>query len=199
MSANSRHVCAFLANFLPEFRRRFTNANYSPRDCRSEPGKEHTLSATASPLASIIAVDLWELTAREHIRDCLANYNWAGDAARIDELAETFCAEGELEIRGQTQVVGRAAIVAMLSGVASTPVPPTPGARRIVRHNVANIRFVTVTPDRAEVSSYFTVFTEIGLDHYGRYRDTLVPVDGDWLIQHRFVSTDWAAPNSTMA
>ena len=43
------------------------------------------------------------------------------------------------------------------------------------------------------------VITEIGLDHYGRYRDLFVPVGDEWLIRHRFVSTDWAAPNSTMA
>jgi hypothetical protein len=69
-----------------------------------------------------------------------------------------------------------------------------------VRHVLANIRFVEITPERALVSSYFTVFTEIGLDHYGRYRDVFVPADDDqWLIEHRLVSTDWRDPNSTMA
>ena len=71
--------------------------------------------------------------------------------------------------------------------------------RRIVRHNVTNIRFTAMAPQQARVSCYFTVFTEIGLDHYGRYRDLFVPVGDDWLIRHRFVSTDWHAPNSTMA
>ena len=66
--------------------------------------------------------------------------------------------------------------------------------RRIVRHNVTNIRFTEMTPQQAEVACYFTVFTEIGLDHYGRYRDLFVPVGDHWLIQHRFVSTDWHAP-----
>jgi hypothetical protein len=31
----------------------------------------------------------------------------------------------------------------------------------------------------------------------GRYRDRLVPVGERWLIAHRFVSTDWRAPDST--
>jgi hypothetical protein len=53
--------------------------------------------------------------------------------------------------------------------------------------------------DEARVACYFTVFTEIGLEHYGRYRDAFVPVGDDWLIRHRFVSTDWSAPESTMA
>ncbi len=69
--------------------------------------------------------------------------------------------------------------------------------RRIVRHNVTNIRFESLTPDEAVVASYFTVITEIGLDHMGRYRDHFVPVGGRWLIAHRFVSTDWRSPDTT--
>ena len=73
------------------------------------------------------------------------------------------------------------------------------GLRRIVRHLVTNTRFLELTPERARVSSYFTVITEIGLDHHGRYRDELEPVGDEWLIRHRFVSTDWRDPGSTMA
>jgi SnoaL-like domain len=143
-------------------------------------------------------MELWELVARESIRDVLARYNWAGDSLRLEELAQTFCDEGELEVRGREPVCGRAAIVEFLGGVAAPSSPPT-GVTRIVRHNLANTRFLEVTSTHARVASYFTVFTEIGLDHYGRYRDTFVPVGDEWLIRHRFVSTDWAAPNSTMA
>lgn len=141
-------------------------------------------------------MELWELQARERIRDTLARYTWSGDGGRLDELALTFSPDGVLEVRGQDPLHGRAAIIGMLSEVAATPAEP--GVRRIVRHNLANIRFIDVTPQRAQVSSYFTVFTEIGLDHYGRYRDALVPVGDEWLISNRFVSTDWAAANSTM-
>jgi SnoaL-like domain len=146
-------------------------------------------------------MELWELTARERIRDTLARYNWSGDALRLDELARTFCEDGELELRGAEPVRGRAAIVALLGGVVASPTATAqaPGAKRIVRHNVANIRFTDVTPQEARVACYFTVLTEIGLNHYDRYRDVFVPVGDDWLIRHRFVSTDWSAPDSTMA
>ncbi len=50
--------------------------------------------------------------------------------------------------------------------------------------------------EEAKVASYFTVFTNVGADHMGRYRDLLVPVGDEWLIAHRFVSTDWHAPDS---
>lgn len=161
-------------------------------------------------------MELWELAARELIRDSLALYTWSGDAFRISELAEAFCEEGVLEPRGSEPLRGRAAIVDFLVGVPGAATPndtrddesrraalqaaaAESGVRRIVRHNLANIRFLEVAPEQALVSSYFTVLTEIGLDHYGRYRDTFVPVGERWLIAHRLVSTDWRSPTSTMA
>jgi hypothetical protein len=146
-------------------------------------------------------MELWELAARERIRDTMARYNWSGDALRLDDLAQTFCEDGELEVRGSEPVRGRAAIVELLGGVATGPstAAAATGVKRIVRHNVTNIRFTDVTRQEARVACYFAVLTEIGLDHYGRYRDVFIPVGDDWLIRHRFVSTDWRAPDSTMA
>ena len=143
-------------------------------------------------------MEIWELTAREQIRDTLARYNWSGDAGRLDGLAETFCTDGVLEIRGGAELRGRSEIVAFLGGVTGQ-LASNAAVKPIVRHNLANVLFTALTPDEAHVSSYFTVVTHIGLDHFGRYRDTLVPVGDTWLIKHRKVSTDWAAPQSAMA
>lgn len=143
-------------------------------------------------------MEIWELIARERIRDTLARYNWSGDSGRLDDLAETFCEDGVLEVRGFEPLHGRAAILAFLGGVTGN-VAHSSDVKPIVRHNVANVLFHNVTWDQAQVSCYFSVVTHIGLDHVGRYRDTLVP-DGDvWKIRRRKVSTDWAAPNSVMA
>ena len=143
-------------------------------------------------------MEIWELVARERIRDTLARYNWSGDAGRLDDLADTFCEDGVLEIRGSEPLRGRSEIVAFLGGVTGNIAVST-GVKPIVRHNVANVLFDEITRDEAQVSCYFTVVTHIGLDHFGRYRDILVP-DGDtWRIQHRKVSTDWAAQDSAMA
>jgi hypothetical protein len=149
-------------------------------------------------------MELWELIARECCRDTLAQYTHAGDRYRLDEYAAAFCEDGVLEIRGTPPVVGRAAIVERIAAATGPQSPAqtqrpeeTATVKRIVRHNVTNIRFESVSPTEAMIASYFTVFTEIGLDHMGRYRDRLVPVGDRWLIAHRFVSTDWRAPNST--
>jgi hypothetical protein len=155
-------------------------------------------------------VELWELVARERIRDSIALYNWSGDAYRLEDLTRAFSEDGTLEVRGEEPRTGRKAILEYLGGIrgndggedaraALKAAAATSGVKKIVRHNIANIRFLELTPQQAKVSCYFTVFTEIGLDHYGRYRDTFVPVGDEWLIQHRFVSTDWRAENSVMA
>ena len=150
-------------------------------------------------------MEMWELIARERIRDSLALYNWSGDAARVTELARAFCEDGELEVRGRDTVRGREAIAEFIGGTArrgdgeASSANPAAKVKRIVRHNLTNVRFLEISPQQARVASYFTVVTEIGLDHYGRYRDIFVPVGDEWLIQHRFVSTDWRSPESTMA
>lgn len=143
-------------------------------------------------------MEMWELAAREQIRDTLARYNWSGDAGRLDGLAETFCTDGVLEIRGFAPLRGRSEIVAFLAGVTGD-IADKLDVNPVVRHNLANVLFTGLTREQANVSSYFTVLTNIGLDHFGRYRDTLAPEGDTWLIKHRKVSTDWAAPNSTMA
>ena len=154
-------------------------------------------------------METWELVARERIRDTLAQYTWSGDAFRLEEMVEAFCPDGTLEVRGQPPYVGRDAIIAFLGGgtggddeerrKARLAEAEAAGVRRIVRHTVANLRFLELTPEQATVATYFTVVTQIGLDHCGRYRDTLVPVGDRWLLQHRYVSTDWRAPDSVMA
>jgi hypothetical protein len=147
---------------------------------------------------------LWELTARESCRDTLAQYTHAGDRYLLEEFAGAFCEDGILEVRGAAPLQGRAAIMDRFGGPSEAErVRRAAGAvdsdrpRRVVRHNVTNVRFEAVSPTEATVASYFTVFTEIGLDHMGRYRDRLVPVGERWLIAHRFVSVDWRSPDTT--
>ncbi len=150
-------------------------------------------------------MELWELVARERCRDTLAQYSHAGDRYQLDEFAGAFCEDGVLEIRGQPPLHGPRRDRGALRWArrrrnrrrAWRRRPVQKGAvRRIVRHTVTNVRFEAVSESEATVASYFTVFTEIGLDHMGRYRDRLVPVGDRWLIAHRFVSTDWRAPDS---
>ena len=141
-----------------------------------------------------VTMATWELEAREQIRDTLANYTAAGDGYRLDELAAQFAEDGVLEVAGHSRTRGRSAIVEML--VASTQARRPAEGRFYLRHVVTNLRFVRLDEDRAETTSYFLVLTPAGADHWGRYRDVLVPVGDRWLFEHRLVTVDGHAPTS---
>jgi hypothetical protein len=148
-------------------------------------------------------VELWELAAREGIRDTIARYTWCGEFMDRSGFADCFTPDAVLEIKGGASYHGREEIVGMISGVrertrAAAPVSagdPPP----VMRHFVANVRIELLSPQRARAFSYFTVFMPPhGHDHWGRYADEL-SCDGErWRFAHRRVSVDGAVPASRM-
>jgi hypothetical protein len=142
-------------------------------------------------------VESWELALRESVRQTLADYTAATDAFDLALLTLCFTADGSLEYTGGTApLVGRSQIEsglrAQLSGSGAGPTPT------YVRHHVSSVRISQVEPDRVESSSYFVVFTDVGVDHWGRYRDVLVPVDGKWLFASRKIKVDGFSDKSLM-
>jgi hypothetical protein len=138
-------------------------------------------------------MEIWELAAREEIRETLARYHHFGDSAKFVEMAALFADDGVLEVRGESAVAGRDAIVEYLSGVnldlvARSDVP-------ILRHYSTNVTITVESPESATAASAFLVLSESGLDHWGRYRDRLVPAEGGWRFAHRLVRTDGYNPD----
>jgi hypothetical protein len=138
-------------------------------------------------------MDLWEVAAREEIRETLARYNNFGDSGRFDEMAALFDVDGVLEVEGEPALQGRAAIIEFLNGVkrdvvALSNVP-------MLRHYATNVMITVTSPDEATAASSFLVLAESGLDHWGRYRDRLIPEGDGWRFAHRFVRTDGYAPD----
>ena len=142
-------------------------------------------------------MQMWELEIRESVRQTLADYTAGTDRNRIEDVAACFAPDGSLAFTGGKPMVGPAAIVAGLNAqvtrFAGNPVPLTH-----VRHHVSSVRFGLVTPERVEVSSYFLAVTNIGVDHWGRYRDVLVPVSGRWLFASREALADGFTADSLM-
>ena len=138
-------------------------------------------------------MEAWELSARERIRDSFARYTHPGDHFPLQNLADAFCEDGVLQF-GEQHLRGRDAIHRFRTEARERSGGVDPG--RVLRHNVTNIWFQTVTPREARVLSCYTVYSEIGLDHFGRYRDRFVPIGDDWLIAHREVTMDWSAKQS---
>jgi len=133
-------------------------------------------------------VEVWELDAREAIRETVAAYSFAADAGRFDELAALFAPDGVLEIHDGETARGRDAIRELLGG-ASRRLAASSTAR-LIRHFASNLRIGVESDKRATGACYFLAITEIGLDHWGRYRDVYVPQGDAWLFAQRFVRVD---------
>lgn len=145
-------------------------------------------------------MEVWELEVRESVRQTIADYTAATDRFDLRALAACFGDDGVLEIAGgATLLTGPAEIEAGLAAAVERPGRPARPAPTHVRHHVSSIRFGSVDRDRVEVSSYFAVHTDIGLDHWGRYRDVLVRANGRWVFAHRRIGVDAFAAGSLMA
>ncbi|WP_069601506.1 nuclear transport factor 2 family protein [Mycobacterium kyorinense] len=140
----------------------------------------------------------WELEIRESVRQTLADYTAATDSFALEALAACFTADGVLQYPGGKPLTGPAAIEAGLGAQLGGPRDAARPAPTHVRHHVSSVRFSRVARDRVEVASYFAVYTDIGLDHWGRYRDVLVPHDGRWLFASRKITVDAFSANSLM-
>lgn len=141
-----------------------------------------------------------DLLSREAIRDLLARYTWAGDRGRSAELAALFTADGVLDVGDHGgRWEGRERIEAELAAVAERVVA-SGEATSPVRHHVSSVVIDLDTHAVATVRSYFLVLTDVGVDHWGRYRDQVTETapGGTWQFQERVVRVDGHAGNSRM-
>lgn len=143
----------------------------------------------------------WQLKAREGIRDTLATYNWCGDNGDLEGFAGTMAPDGVLEIKGVGAFAGRAAVLEGARTGFGQPADKLQAIRAGGRlaHHVSSVRIELASETEARCWAYFVVFGQHGPDHWGRYTDRLVLVDGRWLFAHRRVSIDAASPGSPMA
>ena len=142
-------------------------------------------------------MDASEAIAREQIRDVISRYNHAGDRGDLEALVRCFTEGGVLDLEGEDDFRGRTAILQRLSAVVVDLAEHS--ERALLRHHVSSVKIELGGPDTATAASYFLVFTEVGLDHWGRYADRLARADGEWRIAHRKVRVDGASPHSRMA
>ncbi|MEO6717589.1 MAG: nuclear transport factor 2 family protein [Novosphingobium sp.] len=142
---------------------------------------------------------LEDLLAREAIRDTMAKYNHSGDSLRAEDFAACFTEDGILESAraGGFRYASRAEILAWQSAWRDEPKSAdTPRGAKLVRHNLTTSRIELTGPDSARARTYWVVMTDVGPDHCGVYTDQFRKVDGEWLIAHRKVKTEWWAENS---
>jgi len=143
-------------------------------------------------------MDSGELIAREMIRNLVAAYAHGADRGRFDEVAGLFAPTGELELPDGRRCTGPAAIQTFLEATGRA-LAGTGAARGGLRHHVSSHRIVVESADAAVGYAYFLVVGERGPDHWGRYADRYVHVDGRWLFAGRRVRVDGRAASSSVA
>jgi hypothetical protein len=143
-------------------------------------------------------MELWELVARESVRDCIARYNAHGDAGRMEEMLDVFADDGEIDMDGDG-FSGREDMRAgfLDAGRAFASYARAAGLKRgepVLRHLTATTLITVESPERARSSSYFFVLMKHGLDHWGSYHDEFRTVDGSWRLARRRVVVEGRVP-----
>ena len=134
-----------------------------------------------------------EIADREGIRATVARYTVHGDRGNVTELVDCFTDDGVLELTGEWRAEGRTEILARTSTVTGDTRTRT---RPLLRHHLATHYAELTGPGEANATTYFTAYTEIGVDHIGRYVDRLRRVEHEWRFVHRRVAVDWWAPDT---
>ena len=139
-------------------------------------------------------MELWELVARESVRDLVARYNANADAGRFDQVLACFAPDAVMELDGRPYR-GHAEIRTIFTGVAaglrSGSAEPV-----IVRHHTSTLQIDVTGPDDVSSRCYYQVLSKNGLDHWGRYVDRYCMIDERWYFLHRREFLDGFAPDS---
>ena len=138
-------------------------------------------------------MELWELVARESIRDVVARYNANGDTGRFEQVLGLFAPDAVMDA-GSGVKTGVEEIRTIFEGgrdgadYGDHPV--------YLRHCTATLQIDVIDESNAKGRCYYFVITDVGLDHWGRYVDEYRTVDGQWKFARRRVTVDGKNPSS---
>ena len=140
-------------------------------------------------------MEVWEVVARESIRDLVARYNANGDAGRVPQVLELFAPDAMMELGdpgSSTLHTGLDEIALIFTGTKDrwTAEATDRGAPPYVRHCVSTHQIDLRDENHATGRCYFFVIMHHGLDHWGRYVDEYGVVDGQWRFTRRTVRVD---------
>jgi hypothetical protein len=146
-------------------------------------------------------VEAWELDAREQIRDLVASYNAHGDRGRFDEVMALFADDAVMDVGDGRTYDGVDAIRTIFTGTRDSVADGSSGASndgstgpRYLQHHTAAPAITVDGPAEASGQTYFTVMTDLGVDHWGRYQDVYRVIGGRWRFTSRRVRVDGTTP-----
>ena len=165
-----------------------------------------------------------DLLAREAVRDLVTRYNSYGDSGKFDLLWPLFAADAVMEIISASGArathTGLDEIKQIFSRANDLVAGPAGAGRNAgvyIRHSTATHQIDLVDADHGVGRCYFAVIigpvgglvgglddgsvdgSAGGLDHWGRYVDDYVRIDGAWRFQRRKVYVDGTSVESLFA
>ena len=114
-------------------------------------------------------MEVWELDAREQIRDLVAAYNAHGDRGRFDELLALFAHDASMDIGDGAIYEGVNAIRSIFTDTRDSVVDAA--GPKFLQHHTTGLLLAVADREHATGHAYFTVMTDRGIDHWGRYQD----------------------------
>jgi hypothetical protein len=148
-------------------------------------------------------MELWELIARESIRDLVARYNANGDSGRFPQMLEVFADDASMELVAADGTIRRYDGIDQVATIFTdtkanwdaTVAGGADGAskgtsRHHIRHFTATHQIDLIDESHARGRCYFLVVMAHGIDHWGRYVDEYGVRDGRWVITSRRAFSD---------
>lgn len=140
-------------------------------------------------------MELWELVARESIRDLVARYNANGDSGRFPQVLELFADDAVMEINDGEIYEGIERIETIFTGTRDrVKTIDAPDGKLYMRHHTSTLQIDLIDEHHAKGRCYYQVLMHDGLDHWGRYIDEYEQRDGRWLFTRRKVTVDGFVP-----
>ena len=144
-------------------------------------------------------MEAWELDAREQIRGLVAAYNALGDRGRFDAVMALFAEDAVMDVGDEGSYEGLDQIRTIFTGTRDSILDRDGdsgggGEPRFLQHHTTGLHITMGGCAEANGHSYFTVMTDRGVDHWGRYQDAYRPVDGHWRFASRRVRIDGTTP-----
>ena len=139
-------------------------------------------------------MEAWELDAREQIRGLVAAYNALGDRGRLDGVMALFADDAVMDVGDGRTYEGVDQIRTIFTGTRDSILDGGDDGPRFLQHHTTGLHATLAGRDEATGHAYFTVMTDRGLDHWGRYQDAYRPVSDAWLFASRRVRIDGYTP-----
>ena len=149
-------------------------------------------------------MELWQISARESIRDLTTRYNSNGDSGRFAQVRELFLNDAVMDLEGKVHS-GIEEVMTIFTGTQSRlrSAQDSPSAENekpvtpYVRHFTGTHQIDLVDENNATGRLYFFVVTPIGPDHWGRYTDVYkTDAAGNWRFARRHVKVDGKSANA---